>query len=321
MARKILVTGAAGHLGAGLMLHLPRIGEGVIGIDILSSSTTTEVGSIADLPFLRGIFEKYHPTHVLHTATLHKPHVESHSLTDFVSTNVQGTVNLLELSKEFGVQAFVFTSTTSTFGHALKPAVDGGSAVWIDETVVPVVKNIYGITKICAEDICGLFHKQHGLPIVVLRISRFFPELDDVASVRAAYPDDLNVKINELCYRRVDLHDVVTAHLRALDRAPELRWGKYIVSGPTPFDAPSVVEGLFPQYKDVYAARGWKYFASVDRVYDSSAAMRDLGWEPEFTFARALENVDAGKEWRSPLTLEVGIRGYHAVSTSIYTAR
>ena len=52
---------------------------------------------------------------MVHTATLHKPHVGSHDRQSFVDTNISGTLNLLEAAVEFEVAAFVFTSTTSTF--------------------------------------------------------------------------------------------------------------------------------------------------------------------------------------------------------------
>ncbi len=54
-------------------------------------------------------------THVLHAATLHKPHVATHSRQEFVDTNVTGTLNLLEAAVANEVRSFVFTSTTSTF--------------------------------------------------------------------------------------------------------------------------------------------------------------------------------------------------------------
>ena len=95
-------------------------------------------------------------------------------------------------------------------------------------------KNIYGATKVAAEDLCELVHRDHGLPCVVLRTSRFFPESDDRDNVRAAY-DDLNLKVNELLYRRVDLEDVVSAHRLALDRAPEIGFARLIISATTPF--------------------------------------------------------------------------------------
>ena len=99
---------------------------------------------------------------------------------------------------------------------------------------MPVPRNIYGATKTAAEDLCELISRDHGLPCLVLRTSRFFPEADDRDDVRAAY-DDLNVKVNELLYRRVDIEDVVSAHQLALERAPAIGFGRYIISATTPF--------------------------------------------------------------------------------------
>ena len=130
-----------------------------------------------------------------------------------------------------GVGRFVFTSTTSTFGRALTPA-EGEPAAWITEDVTPVPRNIYGATKRAAEDLCELIWRDHRLPCVILRTSRFFPEPDDRDDVRSAY-DDLNLKVNELLHRRVDLEDVVGAHLLALERAPAIGFGRYIISATT----------------------------------------------------------------------------------------
>ena len=49
-------------------------------------------------------------------------------------------------------------------------------------------------------------------------------------------------------------------------------------------------------------------------MYDSSRAVRELGWRPEYTFERAVEKVTKGEEWKSELTRRVGRLGYHAVS-------
>ena len=69
----------------------------------------------------------------------------------FVDTNVTGTLNLLEEAVAAGVGRFVFTSTTSAFGRALTPP-PGAPAAWVTEDVAPVPRNIYGVTKIAAED-------------------------------------------------------------------------------------------------------------------------------------------------------------------------
>lgn len=265
----------------------------------------------------------------MHSATLHKPHVGSHARAQFVETNVSGTLNLLEEAVAAGVERFLFTSTTSAFGRALTPA-PGAPATWIDETVAPVPRNIYGTTKTAAEDLCELMHRDHGLPVGILRTSRFFPEQDDREQVRRAYPAD-NAKVNELLYRRVDLEDAVDAHRRALQRIDALGFGRWVISATTPFtradlptlraDAPAVVRRLFPAFEERYAALGWRMFPSIERVYDNGRARRELGWEPRWTFGYALERLAAGAEPRSELARLVGAKGYHAETTGVYTTR
>jgi UDP-glucose 4-epimerase len=65
---------------------------------------------------------------VLHTATLHKHHVASHTRQHFVDTNITGTLNLLEGAASAGIRSSVFTSTTSGFGHALTPPTGAPAA-------------------------------------------------------------------------------------------------------------------------------------------------------------------------------------------------
>lgn len=314
---KILVTGSAGHLGEALMRTLRGNGTPVLGVDLLPSSFTDVVGDIADRAVvddcMRGI------SHVLHAATLHKPHVATHPRQVFVDTNVTGTLNLLESAVANRVTSFVFTSTTSTFGDALTPP-PGSPAAWITEDVVPIPKNIYGVTKTAAEDLCRLFHRNEKLPCLILRTSRFFPEEDDVAERASAYAED-NLKVNELLYRRVDVEDVVTSHLLAMDKAPALGFGKFIITATTPFkredlaqlgvDAPSVLAKHYPEYPAIFARRGWKMLPTLDRVYVNAHAREILGWRPKYDFADALRAVAEGRDYRSPIALSVGAKGYH----------
>src|SRR5262249_23723743 len=153
----------------------------VAGLDRVASAWTTHVGSITDRDFVRRCVPGADA--VLHTATLHKPHVATHARQDFIDTNVTGTLTLLEEAVTAGVTAFVLTSTTSACGRGLTPP-GGAPAAWVTEDVGPVRRNIYGVTKTMAEDLCELFHHRHGLACLVLRTSRFFPEADDDPAVR-----------------------------------------------------------------------------------------------------------------------------------------
>ena len=183
---KVLVTGSSGHLGEALMRILPDSGVDLVGIDIVEGPCTNAVGTITDRAFVAETMAGAEA--VIHAATLHKPHVATHSRQDFIDTDISGTLTLLEEVLALGIGRFIFTSTTSAFGHALTPPL-GQPAAWITESVAPVPKNIYGLTKVAAEDLCYLFHRKHSLNCLVLRTSRFFPEEDDSRKVREAFED------------------------------------------------------------------------------------------------------------------------------------
>ncbi len=317
---RILVTGSAGHLGEALVQTLQDSRHEALGLDLLDSPFTTHVGSICDPDFVRRSMRGVDV--VIHTATLHKPHLATHSRQAFVDTNISGTLNILEAALACGASGVVFTSTTSVFGAALTPP-GGQAASWITEDVEPIAKNMYGATKAAAEDLCRLFHRTSGLPSIVLRTSRFFLEADDNPESRRQY-DDLNLKANEFLYRRLDLADAVDAHLIAAERLPEIGFGRYILSATTPFepahlsrlrsDAPGVVRDLFPNYEHEYSRRGWTMFPGIERVYVNHRARQELGWSPRFDFGHVLERLRSDEDLFSPLTRTVGTKPYHPQS-------
>ena len=314
---KFLVTGSAGHLGEALARTLRELGHEVVGLDILKSPFTTHVGSISERPVATHCLEGVQA--VFHSATLHKPHVATHSRQEFVDTNITGTLNLLEAAISAGVQSFIYTSTTSVFGDAMVPPA-GAPAAWITEDVMPVPKNIYGVTKAAAEDLCQLFHRNHGLACIVLRTSRFFPGQDDNREVREALSDQ-NLKANEYLYRRVDIEDVVSAHMLAAERAPSLGFRKFIISATTPFcqddlgrlrnDALEIMRERVPGYETTYRRLGWKMFSGIDRVYVNERARNALGWIPRYDFSSIINILNTGDDFRSPLAKKVGSKGYH----------
>ncbi len=314
---KILVTGSSGHLGEALVRTLRQQNQPVIGVDILPAPYTDRVGSIVDRKFVKECMEGVKV--VLHAATLHKPHIKTHTRQDFIDTNTTGTLHLLEEATLAKVQAFIFTSTTSTFGDAMAPG-PGDPAVWVTEELTPVPKNIYGVTKTAAEDLCKLFYRNHGLPCLVLRTSRFFLELDDDPSMREHFTD-ANIKVNEFLYRRVDVEDIVEAHLLAVKKAPEIGFDRYIITATTPFtqadlpklrtDAPAVLAAKYPAYQQLYTEKRWEMFPGINRVYVNDKARAKLDWKPKYDFGRILECLAKGADYRSPLAQSIGIKGYH----------
>ncbi len=270
---RILVTGSSGHLGEAIIRTLQNKKIDYIGIDIKGSDYTSQPGSILDKEFIEKCMKGVDT--VIHTATLHKPHIATHTHRDFIDTNIIGTLNLLEEAKRQRIKAFIYTSTTSTFGDMLTPKKNEPS-IWITEETKAIPKNIYGVTKTTAEDLCQLFYKNYKLPCLILKTSRFFPEEDDKKSIRDLYGDE-NIKVKEYLYRRVDIEDAVTAHLLAIEKAAEIGFGKYIISAISPFskndlislrnDAPSIVAKLFPDYEEIYRLKNWEMLPEIDRVY------------------------------------------------------
>ena len=289
---RILVTGSSGWLGQTLVPRLKRDGHDVIGLDPKPSPLTTVVGSIADRDLVHATFRELEIEAVVHAGALHKPNIETHTRSEFVATNVQGTLNLLEASVASGskVGRFIFTSTTSLMiSQNIREARSRGAAraTWITEEMAPLLpRNIYGVTKLSAEHLCRLFNELHGLPVIVLRTARFFPEEDDMA--HAIAQSEENTKVNEFLFRRLTVEDAAEAHVAALDKGPELGFDTFIVCAKTPFqpsdceelmvDAPAVVERYFPDHREIYARLGWTMFQSIDRVYDASKAARRLSF-------------------------------------------
>lgn len=302
---RILVTGSSGWLGQTLVPRLQRDGHAVFGLDPEPGPTTAIVGSVVDRALVGRLMREQGIEAVVHAAARHKPHIETHDNSEFVAVNVQGTLNLLEEAVAPGsrVERFIFTSTTSLMiSQRIRDGKAGGAkqAMWIDETLSPLEpRNIYGVTKRAAEELCRLFNHLHRLPILILRTSRFFPEADDMA--HAIAQSDENTKANEYLFRRLTVEDAAESHVAALHKAKELGFDTFIISSMTPFspadcrellvDAPSVVARYFPDYRKLYERLGWTMFDSIDRVYDAGKAQRKLGFVCRTGFREVLESL------------------------------
>ena len=298
----ILLTGSSGWLGRFLAPMLRAEGHVVTGLDIAPGADTDVIGAVADRALIDRVFAERGIEAVIHGGALHKPDIARYPAQAFVDVNVTGTLNLLEAAARAGHDRFVFTSTTSLMISQAIREEAGDMAIWLDEDAGPIEpRNIYGVTKLAAEQLCRLTWLNDGLNCVVLRTSRFFPEEDDTDRGLSGE----NMKANELLYRRLTAEDAARAHLRALEQAPEIGFDVFIVSAPTPFaradcaalkaDAGAVIARYFPDAPELYRARGWALPERIGRVYDAARAERRLGFRCETGFAEVLEALRAGR--------------------------
>lgn len=301
----ILLTGSSGWLGRFLAPRLRGEGHVLVGLDVAPGPDTDTVGSVDDRELVDRIFAEHGIEAVIHSGALHKPDIARYPKQAFIDVNVTGTLNLLEAAAAAGCSRFVFTSTTSLMiSETIRAGKAGGAtrAAWLTEDFGPLEpRNVYGVTKRAAEQLCALVHREHGLPVVVLRTGRFFPEEDDTHRDLSGP----NIKANEFLNRRLTVEDCADAHLAALAKAPEIGFGLYIVSAPPPFaetdaralieDAPAVIARHFPDSAELYARAGWRLPPSIDRVYDPSRAERELGFRCPTDFASVLEAIRDGR--------------------------
>ena len=317
LAHRVVVTGSAGHLGEALVRTLLERGYEVVAADSRPSTFTTHVGSITSREFMDECVRDC--TTLFHCASLHKRHLSTHAQREFLRVNVEGTLTVLEAAVAAGVRSVVYTSTTSVYGAAFKPA-PSEPAVMVDESLPCIPKNIYGVTKKAAEDLCELIARTQGLTCTVLRAGRFYPEADPPDDGPQVLVDDLNAKVNDFLFRRLDLADAVEAHILAGHRGPGAGFRRYVLSSTSPFlsehaarlrhDASGLLRELVPEHEPIFRSLGWSAPRSISRVYCNDMARRELQWAPQFDFRTILGRLQAGASPFSELSRLVGSKDY-----------
>ena len=181
MNASVLVTGAAGFIGSNLAEQLIRQGHRVVGLDNFDDFYPPSIkreniraleaeegfsmieGDIRDADLLSRIFSEYDISLVAHLAARAgvRPSIQQPLLYD--DMNIRGTINMLEASRNFGVQQFVFTSSSSVYGLNTKIPFEENDKV--DSPTSP-----YAASKAAAELLCRTYNHLYGLPVTALRL-------------------------------------------------------------------------------------------------------------------------------------------------------
>ena len=300
-AKRILVTGATGFVGANLARTLLHYGADVHALVRPSSQLWRledilphlylHTADLLDRQRLQETVEQIRPQIIFHSAASGVSHAQKdrHSI---LNTNVLGTLNLLETTAQITCERFVYTGGSSEYGIKNTP---------MKETDMLEPSTFYGMSKAAQTLLCQQFAKEHCLPIVILRLFSVYGYWESaerlVPTVIRAALHNQEIALTAPGYRRdfIFVQDVIAACLLAVKA--NINSGEIINVGSgqqwANEDVVSIVQTLVPGWKSRvkvgdYAAHR---FDTTHWVSDSQKAKQLLGWEPHYTLKQGLEKT------------------------------
>ncbi len=180
MGSKVLVTGAAGFIGSHLVDDLLELGYAVVALDDLSGGYQSNVsphaqfvqGSVVDHALIDRLFAEHRFDYVYHLAAYAAEGL-SHFIRRFnYTTNLTGSVNLINASVMYDVKCFVFTSSIAVYGVGQVP---------MTEDMMPTPEDPYGISKLAVEMDLRAARHMFGLNSIVFRPHNVYGERQNIA--------------------------------------------------------------------------------------------------------------------------------------------
>ncbi|KAI2494630.1 Nad-dependent epimerase dehydratase [Fragilaria crotonensis] len=238
--KKVLVTGGAGFIGSHVAEFLLARGDDVVIVDELNDyydvgikqqnlkllrskypsreRLSIHIGDVCDSSFMLRIFEKLRPQWICHMAARAgvRPSIEDPYI--YIHSNIQATTRLMDLSHNFGIQNFVFASSSSVYGGSKSEVFSEDEPV--DHPISP-----YAATKKACELLAYTYHHLYHLNVTALRFFTVYGPRGrpDMAPFKFIDRISRGVEIQKFGdgsssrdYTYID--DIVNGVVRALDR-------------------------------------------------------------------------------------------------------
>ena len=307
----VLVTGGAGFIGSNLIGELlnqkyrvicvdnfdsnydPKFKEKHISPFLRSRNFVLYRADTRDLNLLRTVFEKEKPTFVAHLAAKVDTREEVTHPYDYISVNIDGTLNILELSRDFSVKKIVLASSGSVYGN--NPNIP-----WKEEDNTDFPLSAYGATKKIAEMLSYTYHHNFGINTICLRYFNVYGENNRPNMLpykwASAFLNRKEVELSGEGTRKRDftyVKDVVDATILALTSS--LKYEILNVANSQPVSLKDLlvvfekVTGIKP---NVYSRPSHQ--ASVNEMYaDSSKTQKLLDWKPKISIEEGISRLIA----------------------------
>lgn len=318
MTAPILVTGAAGFIGAYTCRALRARGASVIGLDNFNdyydpqlkrdriAALCPDVGiaemDLTDRDALAALFDKHAPRHVIHLAaqagvrySLENPHA-------YVDSNLIGFVNMLELCRHRGVEHLVYASSSSVYGDSATPPFS-------EEQRIDRPRSLYAATKAANELMAHTYAHLYGLRATGLRFFTVYgpwgrPDMAPLLFSRAVLAGRQIQVFNHGKMRRDFTHvdDIVAGVLGALDAPPRPAGEDAAENGPHRVynlgnHTPVELERFIAVIEEAAGQPARKLYQPmqpgdmVETMADTARARADLGFEPSTPIETGLPPV------------------------------
>jgi UDP-glucose 4-epimerase len=288
---QVVVTGAAGVLGSGVVAELAAgRRHKVRAIDL--RDLPARLSGLSEIERMRADLADPDSCHtavegadvVVHCASIHP--WKDYDDSQYWDLNVKATHHLLGACVAAGVRKVVLTSSVEPFaGRNFAP-----EELPLREDVTPSPRRLYGLTKLVGEEVAARFHRVDGLACVVLRPATFIPREEEHIGPRLLggtwlYPED-----------------VISAHVLAVDAPlPPTGWDSYFIAPEVPYspadvaavrqggdEAAAVFERHYPGTVGLFARLGLD-LPALAVFYDISRARRALAWQPRHGYTHWLD--------------------------------
>jgi len=303
MSTRVLVTGGAGYIGSHTCKTLANAGyepvsydNMVYGHEELVKWGPLEVGDILDGERLKEVIDKYSPDACMHFAAFTYVGESVEKPARYYKNNVLGTLSLLEVLREKGINRLIFSSSAAVYGNPVKTPIPD------DHPLSPV--NPYGETKRVMEGVLRDFGAAYGLKSASLRYfnaagadpegesgelhdpeTHLIPLVLEVAVGKrehiTVFGDDYDTPDGTCVRDYIHVTDLADAHVRALERLDEGDVTKvYNLGNGNGFSVLEVIETAREITGHLIPAKIGPRRAGDPPVLvaDSSRIMDELGW-------------------------------------------
>ena len=288
---RVLVTGVGGNLGRVLVPALVDAGHEPVLLDFrpVDSPHRTIVADVRDADAMWAACDGVDA--VVHGAAVHGVHLDRRPPEEFWDVNATGTFTVYQAARAAGVGRVVLASSMVVYGADPAARPDRWSVVTEDTPCLP--DNVYGLTKVAAEEIARLHARSGALTTVSLRLGMFVPESFERYGFR-------------LLFGGVDDRDVAQATLCGLTHEPDGGFDAFDIMAPTRLgeddlaalaaDPGAAVERRYPGTAAVVERLGLDLGELIwgRTLWPVDRARAVLGYRPEYDFARFLAALDAG---------------------------